>query len=574
MNKEFQCRENMLRMNISLIELFLTHTNNTTERQMSNLRDELIQKQKEYIAFLDIHLSQWEGFRYTHGFRNKQEDIDLGLKFRQEISELERLVTESPSSIEGEEKRVKLDIALFSKLSADRAETGFKTYRNVPILYWTTAICGEAGELCNMIKKIERVRYGGIDGGSSYTAADLEKSDIAEEIGGVFIYLNLLSSLLEIDMEAAIIKTFNDKSKKYGFSQFYPESTSPTLPIKEEEKKEDWQHILEMCIYTTLIGYDDSNGHSIPCKVREEMKASIINKFKKRLEENKISFPLPCAPTSTAREEGEKEDNLSHPKFMQEILEYHYRLISELDEALNGDKKIPHPSLKDLVYQVRQLIADMGDERFTNIKFVNNLIFEKEGMTSELGSLQTDLSAARKRIADLEEDLATEDKWLRHKIADLESQLAALKQPPDNAEILAAYNKLPPDKFLQSTFEGFRQGYLANKNTVPSPWREMISRYAAPGQSIEGLLEYVARYGQSIRSADQTRLCELENLLTEERQNEGKIRQELYLAAEKIRQLEETGGERHLQGMLILQKENRELMAKIKEQDDWISSHL
>src|ERR1700677_897525 len=149
--------------------------------------------------------------------------------------------TESHSSIEGEEKKVKLDISVFSKLSAERAETGFKTYRNVPILYWTTALCGEAGELCNMIKKIERVRYGGIDGGSTYTAADLEKADIAEEIGGVFIYLNLLSSLLEIDMEEAIIKTFHDKSKKYRFAQFYPESQSPALPVKEEEKEKHFE---------------------------------------------------------------------------------------------------------------------------------------------------------------------------------------------------------------------------------------------------------------------------------------------------------------------------------------------
>lgn len=129
----------------------------------------------------------------------------------------------------------KLNIADFSELSAERAENGFKTYRNVPITYWTTALAGEVGELCNMIKKIERVKNGGIDGGSSYTAASLSKDNLAEEIGGIFIYLNLLSRLLDVDMEEAIIDTFNSKSDKYGFPQKYPQSPSPSLDRGREK---------------------------------------------------------------------------------------------------------------------------------------------------------------------------------------------------------------------------------------------------------------------------------------------------------------------------------------------------
>jgi NTP pyrophosphatase (non-canonical NTP hydrolase) len=43
---------------------------------------------------------------------------------------------------------------------------------------------------------------------------------LKEEIGGIAIYLDLLASLLEIDMEEAIIDTFNGKSAKYGFRQY------------------------------------------------------------------------------------------------------------------------------------------------------------------------------------------------------------------------------------------------------------------------------------------------------------------------------------------------------------------
>jgi NTP pyrophosphatase (non-canonical NTP hydrolase) len=118
---------------------------------------------------------------------------------------------------------MKLDLEKFRELNVQRAKEGFKTYDNQPITYWTTAVAGELGELCNMIKKTQRVAMGGVDGGSSYTAKDITKEMLQEEIGGIAIYLDLLASLLGISLEQAIIQTFNEKSEKYGFSQFIRE---------------------------------------------------------------------------------------------------------------------------------------------------------------------------------------------------------------------------------------------------------------------------------------------------------------------------------------------------------------
>lgn len=115
---------------------------------------------------------------------------------------------------------MKLDLQTFRPLNVQRATTGFKCYDNQPLTYWTTALAGEVGELCNMIKKMQRVEKGGIDGGSSYTAKDITKEMLKEEIGGIAIYLDLLASLLDIDLEEAIIDTFNSKSAKYGFGEF------------------------------------------------------------------------------------------------------------------------------------------------------------------------------------------------------------------------------------------------------------------------------------------------------------------------------------------------------------------
>lgn len=116
---------------------------------------------------------------------------------------------------------MKLDLAAFRPLNVQRAIDGFKCYDNQPITYWTTALAGEVGELCNMIKKMQRVERGGVDGGSSYTAKDITKEMLKEEIGGIAIYLDLLASLLDISLEEAVIETFNSKSEKYGFREKY-----------------------------------------------------------------------------------------------------------------------------------------------------------------------------------------------------------------------------------------------------------------------------------------------------------------------------------------------------------------
>lgn len=114
---------------------------------------------------------------------------------------------------------MKLDLAAMRPINVQRAIEGFNCYDNQPLTYWTTALAGEVGELCNMIKKMQRVEKGGLDGGSSYTAKDITKEMLKEEIGGIAIYLDLLAAQLGISLEDAIIDTFNSKSARYGFQQ-------------------------------------------------------------------------------------------------------------------------------------------------------------------------------------------------------------------------------------------------------------------------------------------------------------------------------------------------------------------
>lgn len=62
------------------------------------------------------------------------------------------------------------------------------------IHFLALALCGEAGELANLIKKCWR-------GDRSLRNAEV---DLAEELADVRIYLELLASMLKIDLDAAV----------------------------------------------------------------------------------------------------------------------------------------------------------------------------------------------------------------------------------------------------------------------------------------------------------------------------------------------------------------------------------
>ena len=152
----------------------------------------------------------------------------------------------------GGEKEESLFVQLTEK-SVRRAIEGFKCYHEQPITFWTTALAGELGELCNMIKKLQRVKLGGIDTGSSYTSKDITTEMLSEEIGGIAIYLDLLASLLNISLEGAIIYEFNRVSSKYNLQEFL--SSSP----KVEGDSDYWKQRCEAAerIYTMLNHGED-----------------------------------------------------------------------------------------------------------------------------------------------------------------------------------------------------------------------------------------------------------------------------------------------------------------------------
>lgn len=95
----------------------------------------------------------------------------------------------------------------FSYNNVTRSNTSF----NHPLDAWSPAewgcaLAGEVGELCNLLKKLKR----GDD--PAPTKAQLE-----EELGGSFVYLDLLAQRLGINLFEAARKEFDRVSKIKGY---------------------------------------------------------------------------------------------------------------------------------------------------------------------------------------------------------------------------------------------------------------------------------------------------------------------------------------------------------------------
>lgn len=79
-------------------------------------------------------------------------------------------------------------------------------------------MCGEAGEAANVAKKIRK-----FDLGLSQRAQKKDRSalvfGLAQEIADTITYLAKLASQADIDLEEAVIYTFNNVSEREGFEE-------------------------------------------------------------------------------------------------------------------------------------------------------------------------------------------------------------------------------------------------------------------------------------------------------------------------------------------------------------------
>ena len=68
---------------------------------------------------------------------------------------------------------------------------------------WGCALAGEAGELCNKLKKMRR-------------GESVPLKDVADEIADTVIYCDLLAERLGINLDEAVISKFNEVTHRRG----------------------------------------------------------------------------------------------------------------------------------------------------------------------------------------------------------------------------------------------------------------------------------------------------------------------------------------------------------------------
>ncbi len=112
------------------------------------------------------------------------------------------------------------DVSKVNRARAERWHPGFPGDADWSISDWSNAMAGEAGEACNIVKKIRRYECG-LRGKLDPSEADLRLM-LADEIADVYLYLDLLATKAGVDIEAAVISKFNRVSERQDFPERLP----------------------------------------------------------------------------------------------------------------------------------------------------------------------------------------------------------------------------------------------------------------------------------------------------------------------------------------------------------------
>lgn len=110
------------------------------------------------------------------------------------------------------------------RANVQRCETAFHPLNDWSPTDWACALAGEAGEVCNAVKKLKRG-----DGG---------RTEIANEIADTIIYADLLAAALGIDLGEAVRIKFNQVSTRVSSDIRIPSphAQDPADALKAQRK--------------------------------------------------------------------------------------------------------------------------------------------------------------------------------------------------------------------------------------------------------------------------------------------------------------------------------------------------
>ena len=82
---------------------------------------------------------------------------------------------------------------------------------------WSNAMCGEAGEAANVVKKLRRIETGKV--GTRHVTESGLLVDLASELADIVIYADLVAAKYGIPLSTAIVRKFNEVSERHGFPE-------------------------------------------------------------------------------------------------------------------------------------------------------------------------------------------------------------------------------------------------------------------------------------------------------------------------------------------------------------------
>jgi hypothetical protein len=131
------------------------------------------------------------------------------------------LVTQIRASAAADASLMFADLT-FAEVSAVNRARCRRWHKGFPVDGWTgadwsNAVAGEAGEACNVVKKLRRAECGIAQ--AAGVSRDELVAALAVEIGDTFLYLDLLAQHYGLDLAACVVGTFNRVSAREGFPE-------------------------------------------------------------------------------------------------------------------------------------------------------------------------------------------------------------------------------------------------------------------------------------------------------------------------------------------------------------------
>jgi NTP pyrophosphatase (non-canonical NTP hydrolase) len=175
----------------------------------------------------------------------------------------------------------------FRALNVARCEDAFYALDSKAVTHYSTALAGEVGEACNLIRKMGE-------------GQSVPKARIGEELADAFTYLDLLCGALDIDLGEEVAKKFDKVSadKKSRFTM----SWVPNTPLRKEvdlsvqlkhlscgdiEVTEDELQVLDvLCAHR---GAWMAGSAALAANTRDKISAERVNATWKTLFEKKLA---------------------------------------------------------------------------------------------------------------------------------------------------------------------------------------------------------------------------------------------------------------------------------------------